>query len=647
MTGPVARRRPPATRPGTMSALVAVTVLVGAELIRAFPALVAWELGSTARLSVGAVVVVGVAPFVLTVAVAAVVATRDPTVVLAVAGLVLAAARLGVQVADPGAATVLAGVGVLAFLTAVTVLALMALPLLGGGVAVGVVLDAAVRGALGTRDLVWIDEPWSLAAVGAICGWLALLVIDRVRRPVVLHGRDLRSALPLLALGPALLAQTSVLANPGWVAEHLGTTWAGAAVVIGAAGAAGVIAASATARRPDGWASWWGVVGGGAVVLLATGGATTSWGWAPVLVVAQAGMASALTTVGARGSGSGGPLVPALVAAAGHLVMLVALSASDGRGVLGVPLSPTATLAGIGVLVVGATALSLRRPAPAPHRAGRAQVPSVLVVFALPVLALLVALPVLSGVAGGPDAPTGFPVRVATYNVRLAFSADGRLNVEEVAEALGAARPDVVGLQEVPRGHLASGGVDMLGWLQRSLDLPYAEFQAATPGALHGNAILSRYPLHDVERRSFRRSGTDLPRGVLAATVDLGDDQRLRFLTAHLPPGGTLPERRGRVATVLEVWGGEPGTVVAADTNAPPGSTTMRDLVAAGLRPVWSDAADPGFTYPSDAPRAKIDWLLASPDLAVSDAAVLLTAASDHLPLVATVTTGPPERAGG
>ncbi|HSL59423.1 MAG TPA: endonuclease/exonuclease/phosphatase family protein, partial [Acidimicrobiales bacterium] len=146
-----------------------------------------------------------------------------------------------------------------------------------------------------------------------------------------------------------------------------------------------------------------------------------------------------------------------------------------------------------------------------------------------------------------------------------------------------------------------------------------------------------RYPLHDVERRSFPRSGTSLPRGVLAASVDLGGGERLRFLTVHLPPGGTLPERRGRVATLLEVWGGEPATVVAADTNAPPASTTMRELIAAGLRPVWSDASDPGFTYPSDAPRAKIDWLLASPDLVSSEAQVVLTAASDHLPLVAVI----------
>jgi endonuclease/exonuclease/phosphatase family metal-dependent hydrolase len=291
--------------------------------------------------------------------------------------------------------------------------------------------------------------------------------------------------------------------------------------------------------------------------------------------------------------------------------------------------------------------VALRQPVPDPHPVGRAQVPSVLAVMALPVAGLLVALPLLSGVADRVDAPGGFPVRVATYNVRLAFSADGRLNVEEVAAALGGARPDVVGLQEVPRGHLASGGVDMLGWLQRSLDLPYAAFQAATPGALHGNAILSRYPLRDVTRRAFRRSGTDLPRGVLAATVDLGDGARLRFLTAHLPPGGTLPERRRRVATVLEVWGGEPGTVVAADTNAPPGSTTMRDLAAAGLRPVWRDDADPGFTYPSDAPRAKIDWLLASPDLVASDVEVVLTSASDHLPLVARIDTPPAAAAGG
>ena len=124
-----AGRRAPATRPGTMSALVAVTVLVGAELLRVFPSLVAWQLGSTARLSVAAVVAVAVAPFVLTTVAAVAVATREPTVVLGVAGLVMSAARLGVQVSDPDLAVLLAGVGLLAFLTTISVLALMALPL--------------------------------------------------------------------------------------------------------------------------------------------------------------------------------------------------------------------------------------------------------------------------------------------------------------------------------------------------------------------------------------------------------------------------------------------------------------------------------------------------------------------------------------
>ncbi len=158
-------------------------------------------------------------------------------------------------------------------------------------------------------------------------------------------------------------------------------------------------------------------------------------------------------------------------------------------------------------------------------------------------------------------------------------------------------------------------------------------FQPAAPGALHGNAILSRYPIELVQVRTFPRLGTALPRGALAATIEVPVGDHVVVIGSHLPPGGPEWMRAEQVESILDLWDGRARSVLALDANAVPGSTTVGALVEAGL--TLPDDGDP--TFPSSHPLARIDLVLHSPDLEVVESQVFDSVASDHLPVLAVV----------
>lgn len=624
------------SRAGAMSALVALTVALTVELLRVYPALSSTQFTDVVTPNVVVALLIG--PFVLAPLVLVVASGRDPRVVFVGGALVLAGARLGVQLTTGSNAALLAGVGLAAALCVLAVLATLGLPVFGAGVLAGVMLDAALHVALASRHLVWVDSHWAVAAVVVLCAWYLWLVRDRARRAMFVLGRRRRSSVPLVLVGPVLVVEGFMLANLGWLGEVTTFGWAGSAVVVGSGAGAGVVAALHVARHPS-W-SWLlpVVVGAVAVGVLPMAGRSPHPGWAVAVVLAQISIGIILTLGSSRGVGTGGALAPMLVIGTSYLLVLGALGLLDGRGVLGVPAPPAVVLVMTGATLVVAALVIRGEVRSRPHRPGRAELVSLMGVLVVPAGLLVTGVPVLVP-PGAPVSAHG-EVRVVTYNVGLAFDLDGRLNLEAVGDTLDHLAADVVSLQEVPRGHLPTGGVDMVGWLQRRLELPHMVFQASSPDALHGNAILSRFPISQVDQRTFDRVGTALPRGALAVEIHLETGEPLVVIGAHLPPGGTLGERRDRVERVLDVWGGRPRSILAADLNSQPGSDILTRFEGAGFNSAWNPAWGDGFTFPADSPRARIDWVMHTADLEPTTARVGASLASDHRPLLAVFALG-------
>ena len=76
--------------------------------------------------------------------------------------------------------------------------------------------------------------------------------------------------------------------------------------------------------------------------------------------------------------------------------------------------------------------------------------------------------------------------------------------------------------------------------------------------------------------------------------------------------------------------------VVMGDLNARPHEQEIKMLKDAGLVDALEDLV-PGYTSPSDGPEKRIDYILVSKDLEATEPLIPATTASDHLPVVVTV----------
>lgn len=226
-------------------------------------------------------------------------------------------------------------------------------------------------------------------------------------------------------------------------------------------------------------------------------------------------------------------------------------------------------------------------------------------------------------------------LRVVTYNIHRGFNAEGNLDVEGLARALTEAQADVVGLNEVSRGRLLDGGVDVLLWLSHRLGMQ-AEF-GPTAERLYGTALLSRYPIVGVQNFPFQTYHSE-PRGCLLSTVQIGSQQVLVMVTHLDHEEEAAPERAAQVTELLAVWGERTPALLLGDFNAEPGAPELANLKAAGWVDVAAALAErPAPTFPSATPLRRVDYVFVTPDVQPVEVAVLPSLASDHLPVVATL----------
>jgi endonuclease/exonuclease/phosphatase family metal-dependent hydrolase len=238
-----------------------------------------------------------------------------------------------------------------------------------------------------------------------------------------------------------------------------------------------------------------------------------------------------------------------------------------------------------------------------------------------------------SRVAPPPEAPVAG--RVMTFNVHSAFNRAGRLDPEAIARVIAARRPEVVALQEVSRGWLIDGSLDLVDWLARRLGMQVIFQGTADP--IWGNAILSRTGFLDHGSAPLPVANTLLPRGLLWASVDLGMEEPVLVIATHLHHIAEEPgPRLAQIPVLLDFWGGRGHTVLMGDLNSEPTWPEMELILDAGMVDAWTEAGQgPGLTWPADDPFQRIDWIWLSSDLQAEAAETVETTVSDHRPVTA------------
>ncbi|RIK45489.1 MAG: hypothetical protein DCC57_16555 [Chloroflexi bacterium] len=157
-------------------------------------------------------------------------------------------------------------------------------------------------------------------------------------------------------------------------------------------------------------------------------------------------------------------------------------------------------------------------------------------------------------------------------------------------------------------------------------------------GGDYGNALLSRFPIVSEGNRHLERVGGGEQRGVLQTVLEIAG-RRVLVLTTHFDhrrDSAQRPRSADEMREMAAQWGDGP-LVMLGDFNDVPDSPAHRTLTQVA-RDAWvAVGKGDGFTIPVDTPRRRIDWVLLR-GLTPTDAEVVRTDGSDHLPVVVTAT---------
>ncbi|MDD5604379.1 MAG: endonuclease/exonuclease/phosphatase family protein [Dehalococcoidales bacterium] len=223
------------------------------------------------------------------------------------------------------------------------------------------------------------------------------------------------------------------------------------------------------------------------------------------------------------------------------------------------------------------------------------------------------------------------------YNLHNGFNTKGHLNMEELAKNIEAFNPDIVALQEISRGWLVNGRVDMIEWLSIRLDMPYV--YGATAGPMWGNAILSRFEITNAENFSLPSEDLPIERGFIHATIKLSLLESIDVIATHFHhvEEDTLV-RQSQASRLLEYIGLAENTIIMGDFNAVPGAEEIQMFTSAGFIDVVSLVEPPpAYTFRSDAPYQRIDYIWMSPGMEADHITIYPSTASDHLAIFAVI----------
>ena len=513
------------------------------------------------------------------------------------------------------------------------------------GLLLGLSIDVALLGAYATYDVSWDGGVGTLlvAAVLVVLLWASLwgLLSSAPSSEAAADGREVREGswgqvLPWLGLGPFLFLQMLLFQNLArlvvlteWT-YPVAYAWMLFSHAVGLTVAVWILNSGQRSRWPL------TAVAGVALIVVAAVSSSEAALDAVLLLVGQLSSAVLLVIVVdalVRGTGAPGLARTAVSHGLGMVILLGLVFAYYAPFDMDLPYDNPMVPPLAGLLLV-ICALASLRSSPADRPA--VQVGWLPAQIAL----LLVAVPLvwaLTWETPEAEASEGFPVRIVNYNLHNGFDVDGHLGMEAIARVIEAEEPDVVGLQEVSRGWVVNGSLDMLTWLSQRLEMPH--IYGPVTGPLWGNAMLSRYPILEWESVALPPEGLLFSRGYLWARLDLGDGQQLRVVTTHLHHiREDADVRAQQVQELLDFWGGDDRTVIMGDFNARKDDPEAQMIRDAGLADVVAiEGIEPGYTVPSEGPKYQIDYIWLSPDLTAEEVVIPASEASDHMPIVATV----------
>lgn len=210
-----------------------------------------------------------------------------------------------------------------------------------------------------------------------------------------------------------------------------------------------------------------------------------------------------------------------------------------------------------------------------------------------------------------------------------------KIDFDVMAEAIKTCQADIVGLNEMRDlgAHPEYGAQTSTLSSLTALDHHFFAKAISFPQGPYGNALLSRYPIVSAESILIpdpdpkKYNGYYETRCLLKARLENG----LLVLVTHF--GLNPDEQENAVQTILEHLE-DKNCILMGDFNMRPDNPLLLPI-RERMRDTASLFTKELFSFPSDAPDRKIDYIFTSFDIEVVSADIPAIVASDHCPHVA------------
>ena len=233
-------------------------------------------------------------------------------------------------------------------------------------------------------------------------------------------------------------------------------------------------------------------------------------------------------------------------------------------------------------------------------------------------------------------------IKLMTFNTLHCLYYPGlpeqRIDYNAAAKAILDCDADIIGLNEMRSKGNHDDYEDQVGKLSELTKIPHRYFAKAFDfgdNRPYGNAFLSKIPIKNVETILIPDPDPRMydsyyeTRCVLKAELENG----LTVLVTHF--GLNPDEQENAVETILANLKDEK-CILMGDFNVYPDNNLLKPIYEK-MKDASSLFKQPLFSYPSENPRVKIDYIFVSPDIEIIEADIPAIGESDHRPHIATI----------
>lgn len=205
-------------------------------------------------------------------------------------------------------------------------------------------------------------------------------------------------------------------------------------------------------------------------------------------------------------------------------------------------------------------------------------------------------------------------IRVLSYNILHGATTTGQHDLNKVAQVIKEIDPDLVALQEVDFRTNRSNKLDIATKLALKTGMvPVFAKAVDYNGGEYGQALLSRWTYAKTQKIALPGQPEKEPRIAIEAVIALPSGDTIQFVGAHLDHVKDNADRMSQTQELNKLLASNLYPIIlAGDLNDVPGSAPITKLQSYWGASYNSENPEP--TFPSDAPKVKIDYVMFSPE---------------------------------